>query len=76
MGAVATYLRHLERRLQSVCDGANREAFTIPVQRADDDNEKEELRTTDDTDSEECCNDGESTDCGTAKVIRKTAVDA
>jgi hypothetical protein len=43
--------------------------LTVPVQRADDDDEQEELGTTDNADSDECRSDGETTDYGTTKVI-------
>ena len=43
--------------------------LTIPVQRADDDDKQDELGATNNTDSDECRNDRESTDCSTTKVI-------
>jgi hypothetical protein len=45
------------------------ESLTVPVYRPDENDEKEELGTTNDTDCDECRSDGKRANYGTTKVI-------
>jgi hypothetical protein len=51
-----------------------RKQLTVPVQRADNEYDQEELRTSDDAESDKCSYDRKAIHCATTEVIGKIAI--